>query len=247
LKSARCQAQLAPSPEPGAICGGFPGPFRPNPIARIDPLPFPDTSVTLITRLGEGPVDPAAWARFVIVYGPHIIRWCRSYGLQPSDADDVAQEVLLQLSRQMHQFRLDPSKRFRGWLRKVVHGAWYAWSTNRRPWDEGTGDDLVHERLAAEAARDDLLTRIDAQFDRELFEIASESIRRRVEARSWEAFRLLAIEGIPGQEVADQLAIGVHAAINARYRIQKMIREEIARLDPPEPLVAGPTHLADGQ
>jgi RNA polymerase sigma-70 factor (ECF subfamily) len=36
--------------------------------------------------------------------------------LQESDAQDVAQAVLLELSRSMATFVYDPSRSFRGWL-----------------------------------------------------------------------------------------------------------------------------------
>ncbi len=194
----------------------------------------PKTSVMLLTRLGEGPPNPDAWSKFVILYGPHILRWCRSYNLQDSDAQDVTQEVLLLLSKQIGQFRYDPSKRFRGWLRTLVHSAYYGWVTRRRQWHQGSGDDAIFERLEQEAARDDLLARIDAAFDRELFESAIETVRKRVESHTWEAFRLLAFEGLPGKDVANRLGMKLHTTFAARHKVQRLIREEIERLDPPE-------------
>ena len=197
-------------------------------------LNLPATSAMLLARLGTGTENSDAWARFVVLYGPHILRWCRNYGLQDSDAQDVAQEVLLQISKQIGQFRYDPSKRFRGWLRAVVHSSWYAWISRSREWHHGHGDDAIYERLEAEAARDDLAARIDAEYDRELFEMACESVRRRIEPQSWEAFRLLAIEGLSGREVAERLGMKPNTSFVARFRVQRMIQEEIERLDPPE-------------
>ena len=197
-------------------------------------MEIPTTSATLLAKLGTHPHDPAAWSRFVAVYGPHIIQWCRRYGLQDSDALDVSQEVLLQLSKQIGQFRYDPSKRFRGWLRTVVHSSWYAWLSRRREWHQGSGDDAILERLEEETAREDLLARIDAEFDRELFDIAARSVRDRVEPHTWEAFRLLAIDNLSGKEAAERLGMRLNTTIAARNKVQRMIREEIERLDPPE-------------
>jgi RNA polymerase sigma-70 factor (ECF subfamily) len=49
---------------------------------------------------------------------------------------------------------------------------------------------------------------------------------------TWEAFRLLAVEGLSGKEVAEQLGMNVGAAIVARSKVSRMIREELAKLAP---------------
>jgi len=62
------------------------------------------TSSTLLGRLGRGPGDQAAWNDFVARYQPRILDWCRRWGLQESDAQDVTEAVLLKLSRAMATF-----------------------------------------------------------------------------------------------------------------------------------------------
>ena len=49
---------------------------------------------------------------------------CLKWGLQPSDADDVAQQVLLKLLTAMKKYRYDSTASFRGWLKTVTHNAW---------------------------------------------------------------------------------------------------------------------------
>ena len=56
------------------------------------------TSVTLLGRLRQDPKDQAAWNDFVARYEPRILQWCRGWGLQESDAQDVTQDVLLKLN-----------------------------------------------------------------------------------------------------------------------------------------------------
>jgi hypothetical protein len=55
-----------------------------------DPL---QTSLTLLGRLGADPKDQAAWHDFVARYSPKILHWCRGWGLQESDAQDVTHNV----------------------------------------------------------------------------------------------------------------------------------------------------------
>ncbi len=47
------------------------------PLESADP-----TSATLLDRVGLGPGDHVAWARFVDLYGSRIRGWCRRWGLQ---------------------------------------------------------------------------------------------------------------------------------------------------------------------
>src|SRR4051794_3741297 len=75
------------------------------------------TSITLLERLRDNPADPEAWERFVARYRPRIVGWCSERGLQPADAEDVAQSVLTKLLHTMKLFRYDPSRSFRAWLK----------------------------------------------------------------------------------------------------------------------------------
>jgi hypothetical protein len=55
--------------------------------------------------------------------------------------------------------------------------------------------------------------------------------RLRVQPKTWEAFRLLALEDHSGNEVAERLGMKVSAVFVAKRNVRKMIEEEIARLD----------------
>ena len=56
-------------------------------------------------------------------------------------------------------------------------------------------------------------------------------VRLRVEPRTWDAFQLLAIEGRSGAEVAQRLQMKVATVFVARSKVQRMLREEVSRLD----------------
>ena len=75
-----------------------------------------DTSLTVLERLQRDPDDPEAWRLFLEKYQPRIRRWCLTWGLQDSDADDVTQEVLVKLFAALRKFQYDPSRSFRAWL-----------------------------------------------------------------------------------------------------------------------------------
>jgi RNA polymerase sigma factor (sigma-70 family) len=189
------------------------------------------TRVTLLGRLRATPNDPATWSEFVEWYGRKIFGWCRAWGLQEADAQDVTQEVFVNLSVRMQDFRYDPQGSFRAWLKTVTHHAWQDYLAKQRKPGRGSGGDSDLHRLAAIEARDDLERWLADAADQELLKEASARVRLRVEPRTWDAFHLLAVEERTGAEVADLLGMKVATVFVARSKVQRMLREELARLE----------------
>jgi RNA polymerase sigma-70 factor (ECF subfamily) len=189
-----------------------------------------DTRPTLLARLRATPTDQAAWAEFVDRYSRQIYVWCRQWRLQAADAEDLTQNVLLDLARQMRTFVYQPSGSFRAWLRTVAYRAWCDLA-ERRKGAAGTGDSGVLELLHSVEARESFLDRLDRECDRALLEVAAQRVRQRVEPTSWEAFRLMTEEGLSGAEAAERLGLLAAAAFKAKSRVQKMLREEVQALE----------------
>jgi RNA polymerase sigma factor (sigma-70 family) len=187
------------------------------------------TSPTLLRRLAASPPDQAAWNAFVDRYGPLILNWCRAWGLQQADVLDVSQSVLAKLSVQLRSFHYDPTRTFRGWLRSLVrHAALDAMAARNRAVGRETAG--LAERLASVEARDDLVRRLEAEFDLELLEAATAVVRVRVTARTWDAYRLTALEGRDSTEAAATLGLSVGAVYQAKSKVIRMLQEEVRRL-----------------
>lgn len=189
------------------------------------------TRATLLGRLRADPNDQASWAEFTAWYGGKVYVWCRAWGLQEADAQEVTQEVFLKLSQRMREFRYDPTRSFRGWLKTVTHNAWQDYVAKLRKPGHGTGGDSMFERLAEVPAHDDLARRLDEACDEELLREASARVQLRVEPRTWSAFEMLAKDGRSGAEAAEQLGMKVATVFVARSKVQRMLLEEVARLD----------------
>jgi RNA polymerase sigma-70 factor (ECF subfamily) len=189
------------------------------------------THLSLLARLRLTPADEQAWSEFVERYGRQVYAWCRQWGLQEADAEDVTQNVLADLARQMRTFEYQPTGRFRSWLRTIAHRAWCDLLSSRKAANTGSGNSAVLDLLHSVEAREDLLKHLDSECERELFEIAMHEVRQRVEANTWEAFRLTTQEGLPGAETAERLGLQVASVFKAKSRVQKMIRDEVAKLE----------------
>jgi RNA polymerase sigma-70 factor (ECF subfamily) len=189
------------------------------------------TNPTLLGRLGRLPTDQAAWAEFNERYGRKIYGWCRHWRLQRADAEEVTQQVLLRLVQKLRTFTYDPTRSFRAWLKTVTHHAWRDFLDSRRRPGAGSGDTQVLEMLQTVEARDNLVAQLDEEFARELLDEALARVQLRVQPHTWQAFQLLAIEGRTGAEVAERLNMKVATVFVARSKVQKMVQQEVRRLD----------------
>jgi RNA polymerase sigma factor (sigma-70 family) len=193
------------------------------------------TSPTLLGRLRLAPTDQAAWDAFVHRYGRKIYSWCREWRLQESDAQDVTQAVLLKLADKMRNFTYDPAGSFRGWLKTVTRHTWSDLRGAQQRHGRGSGDSDVLSQLHSVEAREDLVKCLEEEFDQELLEEATARVRLRVAPHTWEAFRLVALEHRSGAEAAAELGMKVATVFVAKSKVQKMLREEVRRLEGPGP------------
>ena len=189
------------------------------------------TRVTLLGRLRRDPTNQAAWGEFVEHYGRKIYGWCRKWGLQEADAEDVTQIVLLKLAQKLREFTYDPSRSFRAWLKTLTHHAWSDFLETRARPGQGSGDSQVVDLLGSVEAREDLVKHLEAEFDRELLEEAMQHVRLRVAPQTWQAFTLTALEGLSGADAAQRIPMQVAQVFVAKRRVQKMLQEEVAKLE----------------
>ena len=191
------------------------------------------TSATLLARLRQTPADQAAWVQFTERYGRKIYGWCRRWNLQEADAEDVTQTVLLKLAEKLQAFDYDPAKCFRSWLKTVTRHAWSDYWSGRKAAVAAGGSQAL-ELLHTVEAREDLVRRLEEEFDRELLDEAMARVRTRILPRTWEAFERTALLNQSGAEAAQALGMKVATVFVARSKVQKMLREELRKLDGPE-------------
>jgi RNA polymerase sigma-70 factor (ECF subfamily) len=189
------------------------------------------TRITLLGRLRRDPSDQLAWGEFVEHYGRKIYGWCCKWNLQEADAQDVTQNVLLKLAQKLREFTYDPSRSFRAWLKTLTRHALSDFVESRRRPGLGSGDSQVADLLESVEAREDLVKHLEAEFDRELLEEAMVRVRLRVAPQTWQAFVLTALEGLSGAEAAERIPMQVAQVFVAKRRVQKMLQEEVAKLE----------------
>jgi RNA polymerase sigma factor (sigma-70 family) len=184
-----------------------------------------DTSMTLLERLQNNPADSQAWDSFVERYRPRIQSWCLTWGLQASDAEDVAQEVLVKLFAALNKFQYDPARSFRAWLKTVTKHAWCDFLAGRKK-DPGRTAGPLDTIADSADAQSDLERQLQDGFDAELVDLAMHRVKNRVKSATWQAFQLTVVEGLSGSDAAQRIQIPVAHVFVAKNRVQKMLQEE---------------------
>jgi len=191
----------------------------------------PLTSKSLLVKARDRS-DQAAWRRLTELYDPLIERWVRPHVAQRADAEDLVQEVMTTLVRELPGF--DHNERpgaFRAWLRSItVHRLHAYWEKrNARPATVG-GPDL-REALAQLADPTSALSASwDEEHDRHVTKTLLKSIRLEFQPATWRAFERQVQDGQPASGVAHELGISVNAVLIAKSRVLKRLREKAAGL-----------------
>lgn len=190
-----------------------------------------DTSVSLLERLRLRP-DSVSWQRLIDLYTPLIRDWLRRYGLQASDTDDLVQDALQVVIRELPNFRHDLRRgAFRRWLRTITTNRLRTHWRKQRSRPVATGDSDFDQVLNQLEDPDSQLSREwDRQHDQHVARRLLELLAGDFEPATWDAFRLLVLEGRETTEVATQLGISPNAVRIAKSRVLARFRHEAAGL-----------------
>ena len=190
----------------------------------------PTTRHSLIARLKD-PSDQIAWEEFMEIYRPVVYRVAIQKGLQPADADDVAQTVMVSVSQAVERWQPDPNRaRFRTWLNRIAVNAALNALTRRKP-DQGAGDTASLDLLAQQPCGDGLDSKlVQLEYRRESFRVAARQIKSEFKPETWQSFWLTAVEGFSAQSAAEQLGKKPGSIYTARSRVMKRLQERVAEL-----------------
>jgi RNA polymerase sigma factor (sigma-70 family) len=179
-----------------------------------------DTRASLLIRLrGQ---DDQAWAEFFRIYAPVVYGYAQRRGLQKDDAEDITQEVLIEVARGIRNFTYQPEKgRFRDWLGTMT------WRRIARHWNAGKTQTTTAELEPSISIPDSEW--ID-EYQAAVLRTALENIRPRYAEVTWKAFWHTWKEGATAAVVAEQLGIPIEIVYNAKSRVLKHLEIEVLRI-----------------
>jgi len=195
--------------------------------------PRPDLGATSLTLLARARANEAdAWARLVTLYTPLVRHWCLAGGLQPTDVDDVVQEVCRVAFSGLAGFHHDrPGDTFRGWLRTITRTALALHFRKLARVPVAGGGSAAFARLQEVAdPAPDLPDEDPSDEIRGLHRRALEIVRGEFEDRTWQMFWLTAVEDSKPADVAARFGVTSVAVRKAKSRVLRRLREEIGDL-----------------
>lgn len=183
------------------------------------------TSHTLLERVRFR--DPAAWQRFVQLYGPIIYRWAKRAGLQSCDAADVTQEVLQRVAMHIEKYRRDnPANSFRAWLWGITRNQVRDFFRHIEQ-QRAIGGDTAYEQFQQVPFLPEVPDDKLPQVTRELVHRALQLIQTEFENSTWEAFLRCTVSKAPAKEVASDLGLTLAAVYKAKSRVLLRLRREL--------------------
>jgi RNA polymerase sigma factor (sigma-70 family) len=185
-----------------------------------------ETSASLLERLRISP-DEAAWQRLDDLYRPLIRRWLLRDPSLGEEVEDVLQEIMGVLIRELPGFQRQRCGSFRRWLRAIAAhrlGAFYR-SRKNRPVALGCAlEDSPLMQLAD--SNSELGRQWDREHDRYVLTRLMELIEPLFRPTTLAAFRRIAIDGVSPDQAAEEMGLSLNAVLVAKSRVLNRLRQE---------------------
>jgi RNA polymerase sigma-70 factor (ECF subfamily) len=185
-----------------------------------------ETSVSLLERLRTQP-DEAAWRRLHDLYRPLIRHWLMRDPSLREEADDLVQDVLAVLVRELPNFDRERLGSFRRWLHTVTVNRLKHFWRSRRHRPHPLGDSSAESLLAQlEDPASELSRQWDRDHDQHVMHRLLELIEPEFTPTTWQAFRRVVFEDEKAAQVAADLGLSVNAVLLAKSRVLSRLRQE---------------------
>jgi RNA polymerase sigma-70 factor (ECF subfamily) len=192
---------------------------------------LPETRESLLLGIRD-PENAVAWEQFVAVYRPAVVRLARRRSLQDADAEDLAQQVLISVSRAIGNWEKDAERgTFRSWLLRVAKNEIVNAVTRGRRGVARGGTSVLQRLEQQPAGADAIHELIEDEHRRAVFRWAAEEVRPQFQQATWLAFWLTTIEALPVEEAALELGRSVGSVYAARSRVMRRLKEKVHEID----------------
>lgn len=183
-----------------------------------------ETSASFLDSLRASSTEEP-WRRLVDLYSPLIRGWLKRHAAAEGDVEDVTQDVLAVVVRRFPEFERQRCGAFRSWLRTIaVHCLRDQWRRSNRQAAVG-GSDFALLLGQLEDPHSGISQLWDREHDAHVSQYLLEQVRPQFAPQTWLAFRRFALDGLPAEEVAQELGITANAVFIAKSRVMSMLRQ----------------------
>lgn len=196
------------------------------------------TRGSLLSRLKNWE-DGESWRTFFDTYWRLIYHFSIRSGLDHQEAEEVVQETVVAVAKNIGKFRYDPKVcRFKTWLLRVTRSkianqfarrARQPVAADVRGPDDSRTTPLLN-RLPDNHS-DPLARTWEEEWQKILMDAAIRRVKRRVSIEQYQMFDLFVLKAWPASEVARTLRVTIGHVYVAKYRVSKLIRKEVEALE----------------
>jgi RNA polymerase sigma-70 factor (ECF subfamily) len=195
------------------------------------------TRSSLVRRLHEWR-DEDGWQDFFDTYWKLIYAVAIKAGLSDVEAQDVVQETVLAVAKQMRAGGYDRSKSsFKTWLntitRRRIIDHFRKRTAPKVPLPQ-TGDDTTRaDSLSSlpDPSSAELDSLWDSEWQKNLLDAAIERAKRYVTPRQFQIFDLAVLRDVATGEVCQLLKVNAAQVYLARHRVGTIVKKEVKRLE----------------
>ena len=193
------------------------------------------TRRSLLSRLKNWS-DEEAWLRFFNTYWKLIYNAAIWAGLNDAEEQDVVQETLIAVWKNIPEFDYDPAKgSFKTWLLQQTTWRIKGQFRKRMPVGQLTKDVPVDiEATDLERVPDPALSSLEdswnTEWEKATLQAASNLVKAKVSARQYQIFDLLIRTNSSPFEVARTLRISIAKVYLAKHRVGNLLKKELWRL-----------------
>ena len=186
------------------------------------------TRRSLVERLTDWQ-DQRKWQEFFETYWQLIYGVARKGGLTDAEAQDVVQETVLTVAKNITKYEREAGS-FKGWLLHITRWRIADQFRKRAPAEKQrhTPDDSRRGTATIDRVPDgfDLDAAWEEEWQRNVLAAALERVKRKVDAKHYQIFDCVVMKQWPVSKVAAELRVSVAQVYLVRHRISGLVKRE---------------------
>ena len=192
------------------------------------------TRYSLLSRMQDRE-DQDSWKDFFDTYWRLIYSFAIKSGLTDAEAQDVVQETVISVARDIQKFKRDRTLgSFKGWLRNLTR--WriadqFRKRTRSLPAETNLSIPFPGSDEIAGPVNAELEAIWEADWQANLLEAAMERIKPRVKEEHYQIFDLNVVRQWPAGKVSQALGVNIGMVYLAKHRVMALIKKEIRVLE----------------
>jgi RNA polymerase sigma-70 factor (ECF subfamily) len=177
-----------------------------------------------------------SWQQFFDTYWRLIHGVALHAGLTETEAQDVVQETVIAVAKKIGDYRTDPMfGSFKNWLLLITRRRIADQFRKRQPNIKPSARQLDEARTpTTERVPDpkslDWEAVWEEQYRKNFMEVAMENVKKEASPKEYLLFHQQVVKEWPAEKVAQQYGVSRASAYMAKYRISKLIKKEVKRL-----------------